>query len=291
MKKIENIKTAQKLEEQKRLNQHYESQNIATAPPVEAIKEAVELPSNINALLDVAVNHVGTADQQQEQAEGVIAEVLTSMQELAILTLARYNMIVNLLVEKLIQAFEMPEAVAKRKVRDLMLNARGLCGIAKPTSSSLESTAKNKTKEAREKRVSNAVGLGVAKVQSEIERLGKALNNVITKKELKELQAEQKIFFDAKAQLTSAEAEAEAELFRCTKKEIREQVNDFLNEVKKLSPALKSFALAMLEFRKTEYNGVFDMFLKADSKLLEQVKEDFKRIESDILVKHKKEDK
>ena len=32
MEKIENIKTAQKLEEQKRLKQQYESQNIATAP-------------------------------------------------------------------------------------------------------------------------------------------------------------------------------------------------------------------------------------------------------------------
>ena len=108
-------------------------------------------------------------------------------------------------------------------------------------------------------------------------------------KELKELQAEQKIFFDAKEKLTSAETEAEAELFRCTKKECREHVNAFLNDAKKLTPALKSFALAMREFRKTEYKGIFGMFLKATENI-EQVKEDFKRIESDILAKHKKED-
>ena len=55
-----------------------EVQNLATAP-AEAIKDAVELPSNVNALLDVAVNHLGHAEQQQGKAEEVIAEVLTRL--------------------------------------------------------------------------------------------------------------------------------------------------------------------------------------------------------------------
>ena len=45
----------------------------------------------------------------------------------------------------------------------------------------------------------------------------------------------------------------------------------------------------MREFRKTEYKGIFGMFLKATENI-EQVKEDFKDIESDLLAKHKKED-
>jgi len=286
MKKIENV-NAENSKKQQELTE--EVQNLASAP-AEAIKEAVELPSNINALLDVAVDHLGNAEQQQGKAEEVVAEVLTSMHKDGTLNLARYNMVKSDLEDKVEQSLELTNKQAKKRVRDLMLNARELCGIDKPTSTSLESTAKNKTKEARKKKVSNAVKLGVAKVQEEIERLSSALGNAVTKKELKEIQAEQNIFFDAKAQLTSAETEAEAELFRCTKKEIREQVNDFLNEVKKLSPALQSLLLAMLEFRKTEYNGVFGMFLKATENI-EQVKEDFKRMESDILAKHKKEDK
>ena len=142
-----------------------------------------------------------------------------------------------------------------------MLNARELSGIAKPTSNSLDSTAKNKTKEARKKKVSSAVELGIAKVQSEIERLGKDLSHAVTKKERKEISAEQNIFFDAKAQLIGVETEAGLELVRCTKKEIREHVNAFLNDIKLLTPALKSLLLAMLEFRTTEYKGIFGSLL------------------------------
>ena len=283
MKKIENV-NAENSKKQQELTE--EAKNLATAP-AEAIKEAVELPSNIHALLDVAVDHLGNAEQQQGKAEEVIAEVLTLMHKDGTLNLARYNMVKSDLEDKVEQALELTNKQAKKKVRDLMLNAREEAGIDKPTSNSLESTAKNKTKEARKRKVANAVKLGVAKVQEEIERLSSALGNAVTKKELKELQAEQNIYFDAKEQLTSVETKAEAELFRCAKKEIRGQVNDFLNEVKKLSPALKSFALAMLEFRKTEYKGIFGSLLTNRDRL----DADFKRMESDILAKHKKEDK